>query len=205
MLPDDHCIAQEIKQLNEDVLPTFAEHAPLPDSATHFEVFRLPTGELKFLEIAARAPGALTKETYLAACGVNMEYCHYHLAIGLEVDAVSKNSQFSTYMMFPKKSGIVTKVYMPDLLGLDVLMEDCLVNVGKSAMVFSGCSHCQDKSAYTLLARHDDFKVLEQSFQRLKVHQVVDTQILAGGLSGRNEMAINDSQYEQKPALTLST
>jgi biotin carboxylase len=71
-------IAQIARMFNQQVIDAMG----LRTGVTHHEFFVTESGELVFLEIAARCPGAIVTPMYRKAFGVSLENASFALAIG---------------------------------------------------------------------------------------------------------------------------
>ncbi|CAN5307044.1 hypothetical protein BH10PSE19_BH10PSE19_10700 [soil metagenome] len=78
-LLDNDSLKQELLAFNQKVLAAL----PVPNGATHMEIFRKQNGELIFLEIGARTPGGLISLAYEKATGVSWALEHFRLQMQL--------------------------------------------------------------------------------------------------------------------------
>jgi hypothetical protein len=103
---------------NYDALVDFnsqvlAALSPVPDGATHHEIFRTKQGEWVFLEIAARAPGGMAPQMYEKHTGANIEESHFRVQMGLPLTTllpVGKRHFVSAWMWYPQTPGKVIDV-----------------------------------------------------------------------------------------------
>jgi hypothetical protein len=104
---------EELKRFNTLVLRILQPE----NCATHLELFRRKNGDLVFLEIAARAPGAMICQKHEKETGVNPEKAHFELQIGLQPQLPAKSVKkfFCASGWFPKVKGRVVKTdqYLP--------------------------------------------------------------------------------------------
>ncbi len=106
-------IAIRIKTLNQDVLKVM----PLLNGVTHHEVFVKPDGNIVFLEIAARTPGALLVPQYQKKFGINLLDISFLQQMDIEFNLQLNESK--TYVatgQFPLGKGVVKKLNYPSNL-----------------------------------------------------------------------------------------
>ncbi len=86
-------------------------------SAFHVEVFKdNKTGELIFLEAAARTPGALVPEMYEISHGVHIEKLHFLTQIAPEkVPDRQAPFLYAGWITYPKTDGIIKNICFPTL------------------------------------------------------------------------------------------
>jgi hypothetical protein len=104
-----------------DRLARFADRvlAAIPvmpaDTVTHLEVFEDTTGELIFLEIAARAPAAMLPYVYDIHLGLNIEEVHFRLQMGRLDEVTPSRGPYAAWAYFPRRRGTVTELHAPVL------------------------------------------------------------------------------------------
>ncbi len=95
---------QSIAKVNSDVLRCLS---PLPNGMTHMEVFRKKDGEIVFLEIAARPPGAQAPSVYEIYLGFNIHEIHYKIQMNLPYQLQTGRGPYSAFLWFPFKKGTI--------------------------------------------------------------------------------------------------
>ena len=111
-LEDEDEIAIKFKELNKNVL----EAMPLSNGVTHHEAFLNSEGNLVFLEIAARTPGALIVPQYEKQFGINLQDISFFQQIGKPIDLkIAENDYHVATGEFPTGNGIVKKLNFPQL------------------------------------------------------------------------------------------
>ncbi|MCB9295216.1 MAG: hypothetical protein H6559_19160 [Lewinellaceae bacterium] len=107
-ITEDSAEYQELKKFNRLVLDLLRPE----NCATHLELFKRENGELVFLEIAARAPGAMICQKHEKETGVNPEKVHFELQIGLQpqLPPIPDRKVFCASGWFPKVEGRVTRI-----------------------------------------------------------------------------------------------
>lgn len=112
LIPKTENIWKRLFQFNRNVLKIMNA----PDGVTHLEVFETAKGELIFLEVAARPPGAFTTQIHEKNSGINYETLHFRLLLGLPVNTTETiNNDTYTWAFIPKKSGTIKKLNTPEI------------------------------------------------------------------------------------------
>ena len=135
--------------------------------ATHMEVFVTPQGELVFLEVGGRIPGALIVPMYERAYGINMFSMDVLIQLGVPIACQRRVHTHCCWVIFPGSSGRVASVVAPRVesehqLEWSVKPGDRLA--ARSSMI--------DKVA-TVMAWNRDYTVLRRDFERLRDHAAV--------------------------------
>ncbi len=94
-------------KFNQRVLEALS---PLPEGATHHEIFRKLDGELVFVEIAARPPGGLAPEMFEKYIGFNFEEGHFRLQMGLPLPTaipIEERRTLGAFCWYPQVEGAV--------------------------------------------------------------------------------------------------
>ena len=109
LLEESSELWSKINYFNEKVLMSLE----VPDGVTHHEVFLKSNGELVFLEIGIRPPGAMVIEMVEASYGVNLHKIHLLLQFNthFEINFERKSNSF-WYWVSPEK-GIIENLYLP--------------------------------------------------------------------------------------------
>lgn len=103
---------RRIQQLNVDVLAVLQPPQPC---VTHLEVFRTPDDDLVFLEVAARAPGALVSEMCERRTGVHLVETALRLQMGIATEPPARRGLHCGWACFPCQEGIVAELSEPDV------------------------------------------------------------------------------------------
>ncbi len=90
---------RELSSFNRDVLKSLS---PLINGTTHLEFFKNKTGELVFLEIAARSPGASVPYIYEINSGINYQEAFFKLQMNLDLQIISQQGPYAAWLWFPK-------------------------------------------------------------------------------------------------------
>jgi biotin carboxylase len=148
-----------------DALPT------LTDRVTHLEVLE-HDGELWFLEVAARAPGAEVARCGELHLGINLEELNFRLQLGLPWGVASPPRGQVAWMWYPKRDGIVLARRVPDLaspatLTWQVAVGDRVHGAGRSP------SNRREDAALIVVAGPSDPATLEADFGRLAAFEPV--------------------------------
>lgn len=166
-LSEEDPIYERLVEFNALVIDAFREK---PESgAIHHEVFETKTGELVFLEIAARAPAALIPQTGRIRWGVDIEECHFRLQRGDEVDLnCDFRGAYAGWIFFPKVDGVVADIQRPQVDSSLIWIPN--VEVGQS---ISRCADVRDYAAATIIWNIDYDSLLSDldkltSFQPIK-------------------------------------
>lgn len=105
---------ERLVAFHEDVMRRMA---PVPDGTTHLELFNDTRNKLWFCEVAARCPGLMTPEMYLAHQGVDLRVSHYRASFGL-ADPVARiegerHRHVAWWVPLKTKPGVVTELSLP--------------------------------------------------------------------------------------------
>lgn len=103
---EDECHGP-MTQFTSDVFAALARHHLLPDGVTHMEMFRKASGEIVFLEVQFRPPGANVRRAYAEFLGVNFEEIHYRLQMGADAGSIRACGPYAAWMYFPTADGVV--------------------------------------------------------------------------------------------------
>jgi biotin carboxylase len=103
---------QRIRRFNARVLGVLQPPQPC---VTHLEVFRTPEEELVFLEVAARAPGALVSEMCERRTGVHLLEANLRLQMGSAPEPASPTGPHCGWAWFPSRRGTVVALQAPSL------------------------------------------------------------------------------------------
>jgi hypothetical protein len=112
-LPKDSAAFHRLARFTDRVLASIP--AMPADTVTHLEVFEKTSGELVFLEIAARAPAAMVPYTYEKHLGLNIEEAHFRLQMGLLDEVEPTAGPYAAWAYFPHRPGTVSQLHSPVL------------------------------------------------------------------------------------------
>lgn len=102
-LPEDHPDAAAGRSLNARVVAALGGQGSF---VVHTEFFVTPAGEAVFLEVAARAPGALVPEMAEVSAGVHLERASFLLQAGEEVAPPRPSGRHAAWLWFPKPEAL---------------------------------------------------------------------------------------------------
>ncbi len=161
-----------------DAMPTMA------DRVTHLEVLERD-GELWFLEVAARAPGAEVARCGELHRGINLEELNFRLQLGLPWHIASPPNGQVAWMWYPKRDGTVMARTAPDLDSpVDLTWQ---VDVGDRVR---GAEHSpnnrREDAALIVVAGPSDANTLEADFARLIDLEPVVYRDASGDPGGRD-------------------
>lgn len=110
---NDDSLLSRLKDFTERVLNALGRFS----SAFHIEVFKhSQTGELIFLEAAARTPGAMVPDMYKMIMGRHLEELHYHVQLFPEQElTIEKPKTLAGWITFPKIEGTLSEIRKPEL------------------------------------------------------------------------------------------
>jgi biotin carboxylase len=158
VVPDLDSESTEMKNFNKQVIKAIS---PVPNGGTHLEVFKKSNGELVFVEIAARTPGALVPQMYEKYYGFKIEELHFRLQMGKMPSVNSNKKYYSAWVAYPIQEGIVTALRSPTVKSqYDIIWK---VKVGDK---LSNPIELKD-SALTILLWNDNYDVLREDFEYL--------------------------------------
>lgn len=111
-LDEENELVPRIRRLNDQVLRALRPPEPC---VTHLELFRTPADELVFLEVAARAPGALVSAMCQRRTGVHLLETSLRLQMGTAGELPLAVGPHCGWAWFPCRRGTVAKLNEPDL------------------------------------------------------------------------------------------
>jgi hypothetical protein len=164
-LPDTDPVHDRLLQFNERVLRALSVKPS--NTVTHLEVFERVTGDLVFLEIAARAPAALVPYVYEKYRGFNIELAHFQLQMGERPDVGQPRGPYAGFVYFPRHRGIVQALHPPVLRSEHQLT--WLVGAGERLEDPADIR----EAAATLLLWNRDYSALRADLDELSHHAVV--------------------------------
>ena len=112
ILTNDNPVVQKIKTFNESVLNALG----LKEGISHHEIFVKENGELVFLEIAARSPGAVITPMYRRAFEIGLEDIDYKMQMEIPFELSPQDKGIFLSGIFPIMSGRVSKLLNPNLV-----------------------------------------------------------------------------------------
>lgn len=107
-LPAELSIVREILKYNHEILKLLL---PPDNCITHLEVFKKITGELIFIEIAARPPGSGISKLYEKRIGINLQQIFMLMQMKLNPALSIKLGAYTAVAFFPPQKGIVSKIF----------------------------------------------------------------------------------------------
>jgi len=159
-LKNNDPLTKNILSFNEIVLSAL----DYEQGISHHEFFMTEEGELVFLEIAARSPGAVVTPMYRHAFNVGMEDIDFKMTMDIPFElSITEKNYLSG--IFPLMSGKIDRLINPQLNSTFemkwVVKEGDTVKASKSL---------RDKSA-AITAWHEDYQKLCEDFDLLKNFQ----------------------------------
>lgn len=167
-VPEDDPWFAPLVAFNRKVLDGLADKPR--SSVFHLEVFRLPDGELVFLEIAARAPAALAPATGRIRWGLDIEEAHFRLQRSETVEDPAYRGPHAAFVYFPKQAGRVTGLHRLELASAHRWTWN--VRVGDE---LEDPTDIRDFAASVLLW-NEDFAALQHDLQQLDRHAALTTE-----------------------------
>jgi biotin carboxylase len=166
-VPEDDPWCGRLEAFNRQVLNGLTDKPR--NGVFHHEVFRLPDGELVFLEIAARAPAALAPATGRIRWGLDIEEAHFRLQRGETVEDPAYRGPHAAFVYFPKRAGRVTALHLLELSSAHRWVWN--VQVGDE---LEDPTDIRDFAASVLLW-NSDFAALQHDLQQLDRHAALTT------------------------------
>lgn len=102
-LLESNAIYQQFKAVNSEVLSALG----VRNGCTHVEFFRMPNGQIIFVEGAQRSPGASIPEAYKEQFGINVREAQFFLKFGLPYTPKAEHKKHAAWIWFPNKAGTV--------------------------------------------------------------------------------------------------
>jgi len=142
------------------------DHFKPPDGTTHLEFFENDSGEIIFLEIAARPPGAKLAYTYEKTYGLNIELAHFMAQLGMPIDVRDEVvGDYYIWIYLPRKDGRIERLNEPPIKSLYTI--DWYVSVGD---VTNASKDMVKKSELSgvMFAHNSNYNELQEDFYNLK-------------------------------------
>lgn len=112
VVPEDQEDFQLLTNFSNRIMKYFPT---IPDGAKHLEVFKLrKNNELRFLEIAARPPGAGTPDVYKKYCGLHYNTLHYQLQLDLPYSIETTVGPYAAWAFIPPRPGRIAELVNPN-------------------------------------------------------------------------------------------
>lgn len=161
-----------LAHFTEQVFTAFSRHHPVPDGVTHMEMFRRASGEIIFLEVQFRPPGANVRSAYAQHLGVNLEDHHFALQMGRGYTPIEARGPHAAWLYFPTADGVVDA--LRPLPALQSRVVDCWHGVQPGQRTHAPQSILDARGrgvvALSLVIAHEDSAVLRADFERLCGH-----------------------------------
>lgn len=186
-LAHEEPLSIKLRDFVDHVIAALARHHPVPDGVTHMEVFRTVAGELVFLEVQLRPPGANAKRCYAEYLRLNLEDLHLRLQMGKAVSPPAKPpGPFSAWMYFPTADGIVEKLHPLPSLQSRIVEAEYHVRPGQLTRRPSSILDARGRGvvALSLVISNVDYDELTADFQRLAQHRPFTLVPLRPAISG---------------------
>lgn len=169
-LLQENSLFNELKSFNEKVLLILSP----PNGATHLEVFRKLDGELVFLEIGARPPGAYSCQINELNSGINLEEASIKAKLGISYDfTIQRDKAYAMFFYFPKKSGKVTKINPPHLHSTYKI--NWYISVGETLNASTDIAS-DSQLAAVMFVYNSDYSLLQDDFNTLKSHSILSVE-----------------------------
>jgi hypothetical protein len=165
----DGPLKARLETFNDRVL---AALPALIDRVTHLEVLE-HGGELWFLEVAARAPGAEVARSGELHLGMNLEELNFRLQLGLPWRIASPPLGHVAWMWFPKRDGTVVSLTAPALASPATLTWQVACGEQVRGAVHSPTNRRED-AALILVAGPSDAATLSADFARMLTFEPVE-------------------------------
>lgn len=151
----------------EDFSRTILTYLGIFSSAFHVEIFRKKdSGELVFLEAAARTPGALVPNMYEIIFNIHLEELHYQVQMDPSYDIkIKKTENYAGWLTFPKIKGKLIEIKKPN-----IAINNKIINFVQSGDELEQARSLLD-SSYSIVFWDESFQKLEETFELLKAHQ----------------------------------
>lgn len=164
VLNEENPIYQKATDFNKTILKELEFEG---SGASHLEFFRTHSGELIFLEVAARAPGAWIPEMYQNRFGVNLADETFKLQCLENYNQVSiKTGSYSAGFMFPRPEGIISAINIPPIKSC--FRFENLLPLGQ----YSQKSATLNDIGAKLFMWNDDITTLQEDFEKIKSHEL---------------------------------
>lgn len=162
---NDPMLQEQLKEFSLHIIKALGWFS----SAFHIEVFQnKATGELIFLEAAARTPGALVPEMYELMFGHNLEELYFASQLNtLSDERLYPTNRKAGWITFPKIGGALASVNIPKLDIQHNMV--CFVSTGQ---ILKQANSLLD-GACNVIFWDEQYQKVEQAFEQLKRHQLL--------------------------------
>ena len=159
-------LPQQLLAFSEKVLQALG----LLNIMSHMELFVTPSGEIIFLEIGPRPPGATSALMYRHDFDVSIANLYFRVLLGIPYAFTPDVKGYSFWAFLPHRAGKVKALVPPPISSTYTL--EWLVKVGD---ILQDSQSVVDISG-KLFAYHDQYEVLKQDFNRLRDYQPLEVE-----------------------------
>ncbi|MCL9783363.1 hypothetical protein M9194_18195 [Vibrio sp. S4M6] len=181
-IPSSHEMFKKIAKFNANILNLYKNSIELPNGVTHMEVMLMPSGDLKFVEIAARPPGPVpfgTVELYEHIYGVNLERVHIFSELGISQDVSHDESiKSGAFFYFPYPGGYMGDFEKPSIDNGVICYEKVKITREKNYIKPKDLRQIYHNSFYVLGVLSDTWKEINKNIN--VVEQKVKSQFNYG-------------------------
>jgi hypothetical protein len=172
-LAEDDPSSRELCAFAAAVLAAFARHSPAPDGVTHMEMFRTAKGEIVFLEVQFRPPGANVRTAYGRHLGANLEDFHLGLQMGRDMTPPGAGGPHAAWLYFPTAEGIVAGTNPLPPLSSEIVEAVNYLQQGQRTHAPSSILDARGRGvvALSLVIANADHARLRADFERLCGHR----------------------------------
>lgn len=163
ILVNDERLFEKLKKFSLEILSCLGTFS----SAFHLEIFNeKKSGELVFLEAAARTPGAQVPDLYKIIFNQHVEELHYLVQISPNYDLkMEKTGKYAGWITFPKIKGTLAQIKKPE-----ILVSNAFSSFVKSGDEMKQAESLLDSSC-SVVFEDEDYQKVEQTFEFLKHYQ----------------------------------
>lgn len=167
LLPSSNPLWDQLNNVNLEVIRLLKP----PDGATHLEIFRTESGEIIFLEIAARPVGGLVIPIHEYTTGINLELEHFKAQLGIQ-DIIKEKHEgdYFAWAYLPKQIGIIEKLESPSIkskYNLTWFVSEG-ENISELLLKDNDMIFADHLLAGKIIWHHPDYEILYQDFDTLK-------------------------------------
>lgn len=163
-LKEDNKTVKAILEFNKDVLKAMN----LTNGVSHLEIFVKSNGEIVFLEVAARSPGAVVTPMYRCAFNVAFEDTAYKIEMDLPIELSIQSNKYYMSGILPTIQGVVSSLNEPKIASEYQLTWQ--VNCGDH---LNSPASLRDQSG-AIIVWNENYEQLLQDFNYLKHYNAVN-------------------------------
>lgn len=153
----------------EKVIAAYNRYIQVPDGVVHLEVMQSQSGQLFFLEIQFRPPGANVVSIYNIHLGFNLEEYHFRLQIGLSIDIPNQRGPYAGWLYFPTGTGVIKSLIDPPVQSEETVFSQFYIKPKQTVTLPPDILNACDRGfvVLSLVIKNNSLRNLVSVFKRL--------------------------------------